>query len=378
MSHVELVQLPQITNNDKNFLNALNKNLTRIKEALDDALSRTGKEPNQMGELLDMNGHRIANVGMPVEDTDVPTKAYIDGIVAKAEEAIADINNIIIAARQALQNWAAEYIYPVAQAAVDQAQTAAAAATAAQTAAEAAQTATEAIFNDESVQTLLNNLDTVLAIATHLDSLEAVAAIVDDIQDLADNITDIVAVAGSITNVNALADALPTLSAIYSALSTIADVKNKLSEITTVADIATDVSAVAANASKISAVYAALDDIGLVVTNIAAIIAAPENAAKAYKWAEGTDEEVGPLGGTHSAKGWAEYAAAIVTGVKIYGGGYDASTGVATLSNSAKVRLGTEDNTIVLTNDTTPITGYAANESIEYVVTAMVALQDTR
>ena len=59
-----------------------------------------------------------------------------------------------------------------------------------------------------------------------------------------------------------------------------------------------------------------------------------------------------------------------VLGQVIYGGGFVPSTGVATLTTNAQEKLGTSDATITLTNDTTAITGYEANEGIYYIATA--------
>lgn len=54
-------------------------------------------------------------------------------------------------------------------------------------------------------------------------------------------------------------------------------------------------------------------------------------------------------------------------GQMLYGGTFAASTGVATLSSNAKTKLGTLDDSIVLTNDATAITGYEDNEGIYYI-----------
>lgn len=64
-----------------------------------------------------------------------------------------------------------------------------------------------------------------------------------------------------------------------------------------------------------------------------------------------------------------KYLPDIVLGQLVYGGNVNANTGVATLTTNAKTRLGTTSNSIILTNDTTAITGYGANEGIFYVVT---------
>lgn len=55
-----------------------------------------------------------------------------------------------------------------------------------------------------------------------------------------------------------------------------------------------------------------------------------------------------------------------ILGQVLYGG--DVTTGaVASLTSSAKTKLGTSSNSITLTNDTTAITGYEANEGIYYI-----------
>lgn len=56
-----------------------------------------------------------------------------------------------------------------------------------------------------------------------------------------------------------------------------------------------------------------------------------------------------------------------ILGQVVFGGTVVPTTGVATLSTNAKTKLGTTDATITLTNDTTPITGYEANEGIYYI-----------
>lgn len=59
-----------------------------------------------------------------------------------------------------------------------------------------------------------------------------------------------------------------------------------------------------------------------------------------------------------------------VLGQVVYGGGFVPSTAEATLTTNAQEKLGTSDATITLTNDTTAITGYEANEGIYYIATA--------
>ena len=57
-----------------------------------------------------------------------------------------------------------------------------------------------------------------------------------------------------------------------------------------------------------------------------------------------------------------------ILGQLLFGGNVNANTAVATLSANAQAKLGTTSATITLTNDTTAITGYSANNGIFYVV----------
>ena len=54
----------------------------------------------------------------------------------------------------------------------------------------------------------------------------------------------------------------------------------------------------------------------------------------------------------------------------LYAGTFVPSTAVATLSTNAQTILGTTSSTITLTNDTTAITGYVANEGNYYICSA--------
>jgi hypothetical protein len=56
-----------------------------------------------------------------------------------------------------------------------------------------------------------------------------------------------------------------------------------------------------------------------------------------------------------------------ITGQMVHAGEFVPSTAIATLTDAAKDILGTTDDTITLTNDTTPITGYKANQGNYYL-----------
>ena len=59
-----------------------------------------------------------------------------------------------------------------------------------------------------------------------------------------------------------------------------------------------------------------------------------------------------------------------ILGQMLYAGSFNAATAVATLSANGKAKLGTSSNTITLTNNTTAITGYKANQGCYYLVSA--------
>lgn len=64
------------------------------------------------------------------------------------------------------------------------------------------------------------------------------------------------------------------------------------------------------------------------------------------------------------------YLPDVVLGQMLYAGTFIPSTAVATLTTNAKTILGTTSDTITLTNDTTAITGYKANEGNFYIAAA--------
>lgn len=176
---VELNELTQVVHNEKNFLTALNENLVRIQKAINDTLSRSGVTPNQMEEVLDMNGKRIINVGDPVEDHDVLTRNFINDLISRVEEAINRLSTLTIEARNALIAYANEHILPPAIAARDSAVASAAAA-------EAAKVAVEGLYEDLSW--IVQHKDELLSLIEHADAMETVAGSIEDIQDIADNI----------------------------------------------------------------------------------------------------------------------------------------------------------------------------------------------
>ena len=192
---VELNELTQVVHKEQAFLVALNENFLRLQQAINDTLSRTGVVPNQMEEVLDMNGKRIVNVGAAVEDNDVVTRAFINVLIADVEAAVARLDTLVTQAQQALELYAAEHIYPVAQAAVD--------------AAEAARDAAKGYYDDtkdlyDALADVRNNLSTLLALGNDLTNIDAVAGDLTNIDALAQITSDITTCA---TNIQAILDA---------------------------------------------------------------------------------------------------------------------------------------------------------------------------
>ena len=234
---VELNELTQVVHKEQAFLVALNENFRRVQPAINDTLSRSGVVPNQMEEVLDMNGRKIINVGYkdslhPDNPADEAlTKRYIQGLIQEVEDAIARLTDLTNQAIAAVQLYYTENIYPDMIAAKEDAQQAA-------HDAKGYYDDTKALYDELSG--LAQNLDALLAIYSDIAKLNTLYSHLDDIEALADD-------------------------------EVIADLKT-------------------------------------CAENISAIMAAPTWAANAQTWAEGTDTAVEYLGGTHSAKRWAEIA----------------------------------------------------------------------
>lgn len=255
---VQLRPLTQVINNEKSFLSSLNANLEALQRAIDDTLSRSGVVPNQMEEVLDMNGQRIVNVGQAQEPSDVITKKDIQELIDRVQAAISNIDTLVEAAKRTIEVYVAEEVAPLVTTAVD----------AAAEATEARDTTKE--YRDEVIAGLDELRDLAEQTARNAEYIAGVlsdpafltvVANIDDLKTLADNIQD----------VNTLAEKIVD----------IAKVSDKITEVTTVANIS--------------------EAITIAAENIQAIQEAPENAEKARIWADGNDTEVQGLGGTHSS-----------------------------------------------------------------------------
>lgn len=92
-------KLDSLTHNDTAATKLINDNFEALQQGIEDSLSRTGKTPNFMDAVLDMNMNRIINIADPVDDYDLANKHYVDEQVVieknRAEAAEALINGRI-------------------------------------------------------------------------------------------------------------------------------------------------------------------------------------------------------------------------------------------------------------------------------------------
>lgn len=93
-------RLDSLTHNDTAATKLINDNFEALQQGVEDALSRTGKKPNFMDDVLDMNMHRIINIADPVDDYDLANKHYVDEADAILRRSIEDEAN----ARQQADN----------------------------------------------------------------------------------------------------------------------------------------------------------------------------------------------------------------------------------------------------------------------------------
>ena len=201
--------------------------------------------------------------------------------------------------------------------------------------------------SEEFEQALASDIATV---ADNISDINTVGQAIAEVKSVADNLTDVSTVADNVSDVNTVAGISSDVSQVAGISNAVQTVSSHDSEVTLVSDNMASVMATASNISNVNAVAGNATNINTVAgissdvttvstnatavttaaTNIAAIIAAPtaaQNAAtsatNAQKWAEGTDSDVTPLGGTHSSKGWAnvakQYAESLGTALKYKG-----------------------------------------------------------
>lgn len=179
-------------------------------------------------------------------------------------------------------------------------------------------------LNNKKVTTVADNIDNVNVVANNITNVVRTGASIDNVNT----------VAGDIANVNTVAGAITDVDQVAMIKEQVKKVGDNIGDVMTVANIDTQVTTVADNA-------VAVKQIG---DNIDVVLKSPTYAANAKTWSEGTDTEVGSLGGTHSAKGWAEIAAQV------------AQVNPADETTAGIIRIATIDEAIAGVADTAAIT----------------------
>src|SRR5690625_1265609 len=160
-----------------------------------------------------------------------------------------------------------------------------------------------------SLEALRTEMQNLVASVDPLNDPQVIA----DVQSVADQLAeiltvagiscDITTVAGESANINVIADNITQIQSIVDELQDILAVAAELPAIQTVAG---DTAAVNAVAGSIVAVQEVAANIQAVIDAVQAAEDAEQARDDAQTWAEGDDPAVELLGGTHSAKTWAE------------------------------------------------------------------------
>lgn len=193
----------------------------------------------------------------------------------------------------------------------------------------------------ESVHTVAVDINNVIDVADNKTNIDTVAGIASDVSAVSTNNANVTAVANNSSNINAVASNSSNINAVAGNATNINAVNANKTNIDKVANNTTNINAVAGNATNINNVAADLTNIDAVAADLTNINNASTYADNAEKWAEGTDGEVTPLGGTHSAKGWAEIAEEAASGVQ-----NPANRDLSNLSSTGQMVIDSQNGTI--------------------------------
>src|SRR5690625_4743931 len=137
--------------------------------------------------------------------------------------------------------------------------------------------------------------------------------VIADIQSVADQLAEILSVAGISVDITTVAGESSNISTVADSINQIQSIVFEFQDSLAVAAELPAIQTVAGDTAAVNAVAGAIVAVQEVAANIQAVIDAIQAAEDAEQarddaqtWAEGTDEAVGLLGGTHSAKTWAE------------------------------------------------------------------------
>lgn len=215
-----------------------------------------------------------------------------------------------------------------------------------------------------SVDTIESDLNDEGGIKDRLNAAECNIEAIEGVLDAADSAptqgsNDLVKSGGTYTAIKDAKD------------ESIAYTNEKFAQITGGVDVVTGVKGSAESSYRTGDVSLDKDDIGLGNVDNTSDLDKPVSTAqqtaidgKVSKKPDGTNDLINDNNKVNNV-----YLPDFLLGQVLYGGTFEASTATATLSTNAKSKLGTSDNTIVLTDDTTAVTGYVANEGIYYIAT---------
>jgi len=249
----ELSRLTQLTGNPQAAIDVINENSALIEDAIDDAISRSGKIPNQMTAAFDMNSNRIINLGEPKEDYDAVR--YKD---------VSDLLDTTKAVQVEMEGLAATTTLKAQEASESAASAAASAVTASDVLTNPGFIAvsTDLLAGEDGsiykVNANKTNIDTVAGISEDVTATAAVATDIPTVADIASDISANAAIASDISTNAANAAAISTNAEHISDISATAAIS---SDISTAAGIASDISTNATNATAISTNAAHISDI---------------------------------------------------------------------------------------------------------------------
>lgn len=312
MTKVDIKRLDSVTSNDTTATALINDNFKALQDAVENTLSRDGSTPNFMDADLDMNSYKIINCGEAVDDNDVVTIKYIKDSIGGATQAAQDAANSAAAATSSAQS-----------ALVSAANAAAAVRNAETTITQATQLLddTKTYVDEAKVE-----IDGVVAQGkTDIDQYVIDAE--DEVKQIARDEAN-KAIAGAAAEATRIATEDVTQYVDGTVKPSLQTYVDQASISANEAKASTSAAATSATNAKISETSAA-----------ASATAAKQSEDNAEIWAEGTDTQVQALGGTKSAKGWAEQ---IDDNNLVHKTGNETISGTKTFDNNGKLVL--EDN----------------------------------
>lgn len=209
--------------------------------------------------------------------------------------------------------------------------------------------------NISGINTVASGIANVNAVGGSIANVNTVSGHVNEIDNVSDNIAvigaaganidAIIAVNDNEDNINAVADNETNINTVADNILDVAAVGSNIDNVNTVSGMEPDISEVIDNKTNIDTVAGNISDISAVAADLVNIDAASTYAEHAEIWAEGTDEEVQAIGGTHSAKEWAA-----LEGLR-FKGTYSSGTSYSRNNFVSKSETGTTYFYLSLVND---------------------------